>query len=87
MKRDTFATILLLAAATAACGRKGALRPVPGQRPEPIGYGRTVAPTTDEALRPPPDAGPERVDDVIRRPEQPRQPDPFDPPPPQAGRE
>lgn len=86
MRRAGLIAVALLAVAVAACGRKGALRPIPGQRPEPISHGRTAAPTIDEALQPLPDEGPERVDDVIRRPEQPRPVDPFDPPPPRARR-
>ncbi len=80
MRRAVLIAAALLA--LAACGRKGTLRLAPDQKPVPAGYGRSAFPTTDQALKPPPDAGPERVDDVIKRPEQPRAADPFDLPPP-----
>ena len=67
-----------------ACGRKGTLHPLPGQSPPPLPYGAAAPPTVEQALTPPPDAGPARVDDVIKRPEQERRDDPFDLPPPGA---
>ena len=75
---------LLIAAALlalAACGRKGQLRPVAGMTAQPVPYGASAPPTTDQALTPPPEAQPARVDDLIRRPERERADDPFELPP------
>ena len=75
--RLLLALILLLA----ACGRKGELKPVAGQSLPPAPVWATASPTPLEMLTPPPEAAPDRVDDVIRRPERERVDDPFDPPP------
>ncbi len=84
MNRALLITAALLA--LAGCGRKGTLKPAPGQSAPPTAYGMSAPATTDQALKPPPDAGPERIDDVIKRPEQERHDDPFDLPPPSARR-
>lgn len=83
MKR---AAVIVALALLAACGRKGELKPKAGMSAPPAPYGRPAPMTTAQGLTPPPDAGPTRVDDVIRRPELERGDDPFDLPPPGAGR-
>jgi len=65
----------------AACGRKGTLHPAPGHTLPPATYGASAPATTEQALTPPPETAPQRVDDVIKRPEQERKDDPFDLPP------
>ncbi len=80
MRRALLITAALLMAA--ACGRKGTLRPVPGEATAPATYGASAPATTERALTPPPETVPERVDDVIRRPELERRDDPFNLPPP-----
>jgi hypothetical protein len=74
------AAIVLLA----ACGRVADLKPAPGQ-PLPVKplLARTT-PTPEQLLTPPPYAHPERVDELMKKSE-PREPDPFDLPPPSGG--
>jgi len=72
---------LLLVASLAACGRKDALKPLPGHAPPPTAATATAPSTPDQLLRLPSDAAPTRVDDLINRPERPRADDPFDLPP------
>jgi hypothetical protein len=78
---------LLLVAAIAglaSCGRVADLKPAPG-KPMPVKplMARTT-PTVRELLTLPPNARPDRVDDLITKSE-PRHPDPFDLPPPSGG--
>jgi predicted small lipoprotein YifL len=66
------------------CGRTGPLKPAAGEAlPVKPLLARTT-PTPDELLTPPPYAKPDRIDELMRRSE-PRQPDPFDLPPPTGG--
>lgn len=74
------ATLLALAV-LAGCGKQALLQPATGQSAPPAPVWAKAAPTPEEMLTPPPEAAPERVDDIIRRPEQERVDDPFDPPP------
>jgi len=72
---------MLFVAALGACGRKDALKPLPGHAPPPAAATATAPSTPDQLLRLPSDAAPTRVDDLINRPERPRGDDPFDLPP------
>lgn len=80
------ARILLLVAfgTLAACGRQADLKPAPGH-PMPVKpLMARSAPTIEELLTPPPNAHPERVDELQKKSE-PRRADPFDLPPPSGG--
>ncbi len=68
----------------AGCGKVADLKPAPGQ-PLPVKplMARTT-PTASELLTPPPNAHPERVDELMKKSE-PRATDPFDLPPPSGG--
>lgn len=79
-------TAMMALLALAACGRQAALTPRAGQSAVPVAAGETAARTPEAMLKPPPEAAPERVDDIIRRPERERGDDPFDPAPPGARR-
>jgi hypothetical protein len=78
--------ILIIAAlaALAACGRQADLEPATGH-PMPVKplMARST-PTVEELLSPPPNARPERVDELQKKSE-PRHADPFDLPPPSGG--
>jgi len=80
------AWILLIAAlaAVSACGRQADLKPAPGH-PMPVKplMARST-PTVERLLAPPPNAHPERVDELQKKSE-PRHVDPFDLPPPSGG--
>lgn len=76
-------TRLMLAGALlllAGCGGRDALKPAPGQSLPVAPAMAARAPTTDEMLTPPPIAGPEREDELLKRSE-PREDDRFDLPP------
>ena len=76
--------LLSFAAALAGCGDVGPLRPAPGE-PLPVKPAMaTVTPTPEQLLTPPPNARPERVDELMKR-SQTRQADRFDLPPPDGG--
>ena len=68
----------------AGCGRVADLKPAPGQ-PLPVKplMARTT-PTPEQLLTPPPNAHPERVDELVKK-SAPRAQDPFDLPPPSGG--
>jgi hypothetical protein len=78
------ASPLIAVALLAGCGQVADLRPAPGQ-PLPVKplMARTT-PTPEQLLTPPPYAKPERVDELMKR-SAPREPDPFDLPPPSGG--
>src|SRR5690242_20389643 len=77
------ALLLLAAIGLGSCGRVADLKPAPGQSlPVRPAMARTT-PTAKDLLTPP-DARPDRIDELMRR-SQPRQPDPFDLPPPTGG--
>jgi hypothetical protein len=68
----------------AGCGRVADLKPAPGQ-PLPVKplMARTT-PTPEQLLTPPPNAHPERVDELVKK-SAPRAQDPFALPPPSGG--
>jgi hypothetical protein len=76
--------LLLASIGLAGCGRVEQLQPAAG-KPLPVKplMARTT-PTAADLLTPPAYARPVRVDDVVTR-SAPRQPDPFDLPPPTGG--
>jgi len=78
--------LLLLATAVsfASCGREADLKPGPGHAMPVKPLMARKTPTVQEFLERPPIARPARVDELITRSE-PRQPDPFDLPPPTGG--
>src|SRR3982751_5285328 len=78
--------IALVAAVTllAGCGGGAKLKPAQGQSLPVKPLMARTTPTADMLLTPPPYAKPERVDELMKR-SQPRQPDPFDLPPPTGG--
>jgi len=77
-------TVLVAATLLAGCGRVADLQPAAGQ-PLPVKplMARTT-PTAADLLTPPPNAHPERVDELMKKSE-PRAQDPFDLPPPSGG--
>lgn len=78
------ALALLPAAALAACGDAGPLKPAVGSDLPPRPVLASTTPDADDLLTPPPYARPERIDEIVRK-STPRQPDPFDLPPPEGG--
>ena len=69
--------LILGIAALAGCGRVSELKPEAGKSlPVKPLLARTT-PTADELLTPPPNARPDRVDELMKRSEA-RKPDPFD---------
>jgi hypothetical protein len=78
--------LLLLAAALglASCGREADLKPAPGHAMPVKPLMARATPTVHDLLALPPNAKPDRVDELITR-SQPRAPDPFDLPPPTGG--
>ena len=76
--------LLSTAFAMAGCGRVAELKPAPG-KPMPVKplMARTT-PTVADLLALPSYAKPDRIDELVKR-SQPRQPDPFDLPPPTGG--
>ncbi|MEO6225226.1 MAG: hypothetical protein ABIO80_05185 [Sphingomicrobium sp.] len=81
-----FAPVLLVAALATlgGCGRVTDLTPAAGQSLPVKPLMARTTPTPTELLTPPAYARPDRVDDLAKR-SQPRQPDPFDLPPPTGG--
>ena len=78
------ACALLLFAALTACGGVADLEPAPGKSlPVKPLLARTT-PDAEKLLTPPPYARPDRVDELVKKSE-PREPDPFDLPPPIGG--
>lgn len=77
MKYALFCIAMLLA----ACGSRGTLQPRAGEAAPPAPRWASAPPTPEEMLTLPPQAQPNRVDDLIRRPEQERPADAFDLPP------
>ena len=75
------ATCLL---ALAACGRMGDLRPPEGQALPVKPALAAETPDAGDLLSPPPDARPERIDELVKR-STPRAPRRFDLPPPEGG--
>ena len=70
--------------ALAACGDAGPLKPATGSDLPPRPVLARTTPDADDLLIPPPAARPERIDEIVTR-STPRQPDPFDLPPPEGG--
>ena len=82
----TLARTALVASAglLAGCGNMTDLKPAAGkQLPVKPLMARTT-PTAKELLTPPPNANPERVDELVKK-SAPREADPFDLPPPSGG--
>ena len=76
--------LTLTALALAACGRVAELEPPPGQ-PLPVRpLMATATPDAEQLLALPPQAQPERVDELVRK-SVPRKADRFDLPPPDGG--
>ena len=73
--------LIALALVLAGCGSRGTLTQAEGQPVPPTPVFAAAPPTPDEMLVMPPEAAPDRVDDLIRRPERERPSDPFDLPP------
>ena len=68
----------------ASCGKVADLKPATGQ-PLPIKPAMAQAtPTPEQLLTPPPNAHPERIDELMKK-STPREVDPFDLPPPSGG--
>ena len=68
----------------AACGQQADLKPAPGHALPVKPLLAKTTPTAAHLLTPPPNARPERVDELIKRSE-PRRADRFDLPPPDGG--
>ena len=68
----------------AGCGKVADLKPAAGQ-PLPVKPAMAQAtPTPEQLLTPPPNAHPERIDELMKK-STPREVDPFDLPPPSGG--
>ena len=67
-----------------ACGKVADLKPAAGQSLPVKPLMARSTPTPEQLLTPPTYARPERVDELMKRSE-PREPDPFDLPPPSGG--
>ncbi len=78
------ASSLLLIFALASCGRVSDLKPARGQALPVKPMMAREQPDARDLLSPPPQAQPERIDELLKRSE-PRQADPFDLPPPTGG--
>ena len=70
--------------ALAGCGRVADLQPAPGHSLPVKPLTARTTPTAAELLTPPPNARPDRVDEIVKR-SVPRRADPFDLPPPTGG--
>lgn len=68
----------------AGCGRVADLEPAAGHVLPVKPLMAREAPSAKDLLTPPPYAKPDRVDELVKR-SQPREPDPFDLPPPTGG--
>jgi len=76
--------ILSLGLAAAGCGKVADLEPAAG-KPLPVKPMMARAtPTPEQLLTPPPQARPDRIDELLKKSE-PRETDPFDLPPPTGG--
>ena len=67
-----------------ACGQQAELKPAPGHALPVKPLLAKATPTAEQLLTPPPNARPQRVDELIKRSE-PRRPDRFDLPPADGG--
>ena len=84
MRPIRFALVVSTAAALAGCGSIEPLQPAPGQSLPVKPLMARTTPTSEQLLRLPVMADPDRVDELMRRSE-PRRADPFDLPPPDGG--
>jgi len=76
--------LLLSGVLLAGCGKVADLKPAPGQ-PLPLKPAMAQAtPSPEQLLTPPPNAHPERIDELMKK-STPREVDPFDLPPPSGG--
>ena len=73
--------ILCAVLALAGCGSRGTLTQAEGQPLPPTPIFAATPPTPEEMLTAPPETAPDRVDDLISRPDRERPADPFDLPP------
>jgi hypothetical protein len=64
-------------AALAACGRVADLKPAPGHALPVKPLMASETPDAEKLLTPPPNARPDRIDELVKKSE-PRKPDPFD---------
>ena len=80
MIRPLTMTGLVLLLALSACGLREPLAPAEGQHMPPAPAMASRAMTTDELIKPPAIARPERLDELLQRSEE-RQDDRFDLPP------
>jgi hypothetical protein len=83
MKRPQILVIASVVA-LAGCGRQVDLKPPPGHAMPVKPLLARTTPTFDDLLKPPSNAKPHRVDELVKR-SQPREADPFDLPPPSGG--
>jgi len=79
MRIGLFAMLAL--AALAGCGSREALKPATGQSLPPKPAMAATTPTVEQLLTPPPDARPDRSEELLRRSEE-RPDDRFNLPPP-----
>jgi hypothetical protein len=84
MKPVRFVLIIACCAFAAACGQQAELKPAPGHSLPVKPLLAKATPTAEQLLTPPPNARPERVDELVKR-SQPRRADRFDLPPPDGG--
>ena len=75
---------LVAIALLAGCGKVADLKPAPGQSLPVKPMLARSTPTAADLLTPPPNAHPERIDELMKKSE-PRAQDPFDLPPPSGG--
>jgi len=76
--------LLLATSCAASCGRVAELQPAPGHALPVKPLMARTTPTVKDLLALPPNARPDRVDELMKRSE-PRPADPFDLPPPTGG--
>lgn len=72
------------ALAVAGCGRVADLEPAPGHKMPVKPEMARETPTVEQLLQAPPQARPDRVDELVKK-SQPRPDDPFELPPPTGG--
>jgi len=82
MKRLRSALVLFVL--LAGCGKVADLKPAPGQALPVKPAMAQATPTPEQLLTPPPNAHPERIDELMKK-STPREVDPFDLPPPSGG--
>ena len=76
--------LVLVVVLVAGCGKVADLKPAPGHALPVKPAMAQATPTPEQLLTPPPNAHPERIDELMKKSE-PRAQDPFDLPPPSGG--